>query len=103
MPRNGYWIECMPLEEDVRKPENGDDLYSARLSSLPDVKVVAPSPDAAIEKLRAKLRALNRYYRMLGKDLPERDNPVRPPRNCLAGRGWISVYVQIGEQENSPA
>jgi hypothetical protein len=96
MPKNGYWIECVPLG-DGANGAIGENLYSASMESFPDVHVTAPSPDQAIEKLRAKLKALRRYYRMTGKLLPELDNPVRPPSRLRSVHGWISVYVQAQE------
>jgi hypothetical protein len=96
MPKNGYWIECVPLGGGA----NGNleaDLYSASIESFPDFHVTAPSPDQAIEKLRAKLKALRRYYRMTGKTLPDLDNPVRPPQRLRSVQGWISVYIQMHE------
>ena len=69
--------------------------YRAIFSSIPDLDVVAPSPDQAIDKLRHKLRALSRYYRMTGRTLPESDNPVRPPRICGLFRDGFSVYVHL--------
>ncbi|HPQ50766.1 MAG: hypothetical protein KDJ26_02675 [Alphaproteobacteria bacterium] len=110
MPRNGYWIECIPVELATNTPivfsneknrnteqchldDKGQ--YRAIFSSIPDLDVVAPSPDQAIDKLRHKLRALSRYYRMTGRTLPESDNPVRPPKNLRTVQGWISVYVHL--------
>lgn len=102
MPRNGYWIECIPVsgERKTIEDNNVEPLYRAIISSIPEAKVTGESPDEAINKLRAKLKALNRYYRMTGKSWPERDNPVSPPRNLSSVRGWISVYVQIAENCN---
>lgn len=104
MPRKGYWIECVPVNNsDLMidhlefSDEQTQELYKAILSSIPDLNVVADTPDQAIERLRRKLRALNRYYKMKGQDLPEMDNPVRPPRNLRSVQGWISVYVQFSE------
>ncbi|MDD3020236.1 MAG: hypothetical protein PHX61_04550 [Alphaproteobacteria bacterium] len=114
MPQNGYWIECIPVkiatgtlgltENESAVIDQGDrnnyqgDQYRAILSSIPDLNVVAQSPDQAIDKLRHKLRALGRYYRMTGRILPESDNPVRPPKNLRSVHGWISVYVQFTEK-----
>ena len=121
MPQNGYWIECVPIklatdtldensqfecqngEQIKRSLTNGDGViteaqYRAVISSFPELDVVAQSPDQAIDKLRHKLRALSRYYRMTAKSFPERDNPVRPPKNLRSVQGWISVYVQFSEQ-----
>lgn len=101
MPKNGYWIECIPLAgeaaiNDVR--EGAPHLYAATMASIPQVKAVAETPEQAIDRLRHKLRALGRYYRMLGKKLPETDNPVRPPRHPGADRGWISVYIKYTDE-----
>ncbi|HNQ91553.1 MAG TPA: hypothetical protein PKI93_01325 [Alphaproteobacteria bacterium] len=101
MPRNGYWIECVPLSDKPSVPdlpiEQYVEQYRAVFSSIPDLDVVAQTPDQAIDRLRHKLQALGRYYRMKGRDLPESDNPVRPPRNLRSVQGWISVYVQFSE------
>ena len=70
------------------------------MSAVPDIKAVAETPDKAIDRLRNKLRALGRYYRMIGADLPETDNPVRPPRHNMSKQGFISVYIQYSEQDN---
>ncbi|MEK7801416.1 MAG: hypothetical protein AAB276_03080 [Pseudomonadota bacterium] len=99
MPVNGYWIECVPITKHIGEDESvnltASGLYNARLATLPDVNVMASSPDQAINRLRQKLRALSRYYRIKGQDLPAMDNPVQPPRTVDAMRGWISVYVQV--------
>lgn len=97
MPRNGYWIECVPLNDRPSVSDLSDEKYRAVFSSIPDLDVVAQTPDQAIDRLRQKLQALGRYYRMKGQNLPESDNPVRPPRNLRSVQGWISVYVQFGE------
>ncbi|MDY0029729.1 MAG: hypothetical protein RBR86_07285 [Pseudobdellovibrionaceae bacterium] len=113
MPQNGYWIECVPiklaadtLELTRELHHNGkhialnasDGQYRAVFSSIPELDVVAQSPDVAIDMLRQKLRALSRYYRMTGRSFPERDNPVHPPKNLRSVQGWISVYVQFSEK-----
>ncbi len=104
MPRNGYWIECIPVSQlqEISQVASGDssfsiELYRAVFSSIPDLDVVARTPDQAIDRLRQKLQALGRYYRMKGEHLPESDNPVRPPKNLRSVQGWISVYVQFSE------
>ncbi len=99
MARNGYWIECVPLStgEAHVTPGLSNEKYRAVLSALPDLNVTAQTPDLAIDRLRHKLKALQRYYRIKGKILPEGDNPVNPPRNLRSVQGWISVYVQFAE------
>ncbi len=95
MPRNGYWIECIP----VQIQENlAPDLYSATSESFPEVTEMAPSPDQAIEKLRHRLKTIRNDYQKTGKLLPELDNPVRPPNRLRGVIGWISVYVEISEK-----
>jgi len=88
-------------QEDSRnvsgKNEMSIEQYRAVFSSIPDLDVVAKTPDQAIDRLRQKLQALGRYYRMKGQHLPESDNPVRPPKNLRSVQGWISVYVQFTE------
>lgn len=102
MPRNGYWIECIPLSEDTQeqvplKGQNGDGgLYKASSQSFPDMDETAPSPDKAIEKLRDRLKLIRQQYDQSGKLLPEMDNPVRPPTRLRRIQGWISVYVEVG-------
>lgn len=101
MPKNGYWIECAPVATECLSIGNMMEVeeYKASLPAIPDINVVAKSPDQAIDRLRRKLKALKRYYQMTGKELPEKDNPITPPRQkggCRNG-GRISVYVQVGD------
>lgn len=107
MPRNGYWIECVPvhtvtntldISDDVSDHLDGGNQYKAIISSIPDLNVVAQSPDQAIDRLRKKLLDLKRNSQMDGRVLPEGDNPVRPPKNLRSVQGWISVYLQFTEQ-----
>ncbi len=103
MPKNGYWIECTPVAMDSASVNElaGVEEYKASLPTIPDINVIAKSPDQAIDKLRRKLKALKRYYQMTGKELPETDSPISPPRQkrgCRNG-GWISVYVQISDTQ----
>jgi hypothetical protein len=72
-------------------------LYSAAIASIPEAKVFATTPDKAIQELRDKLKALRHDYCVRGKELPEHDNPIRPPRNMHSVKGWISVYIQMSE------
>ncbi len=102
MPRNGYWIECVPLMGDQQKMA-GAGLYSASVSSFPEVTETAPSPDQAIEKLRDRLRNIRQQYAASGNALPEMDNPVRPPTRLRAIQGWISVYINVGESKEACA
>jgi hypothetical protein len=96
MPKNGYWIECIPVCREAN--QNGEEFfYNASVHSFPEIKVTADSPERAIAKLRFKLRAIRRYYQMIGRSLPEMDNPVRPPSRLRSVRGWISVYIQMVE------
>jgi hypothetical protein len=111
MPKNGYWIECIPLHSvnsehvqifqlqnlgNLGQNQNmAEDLYGAATESFPDLVVTAPSPDKAIEKLRDRLRCVRKDYEMTGKVLPALDNPVRPPQRLRQVQGWISVYVDI--------
>ena len=103
MPRNGYWIECIPLSEEslAQAPPKGQQgevghLYKASSQSFPDMDETAPSPDKAIEKLRDRLKMIRQQYGQSGKVLPEMDNPVRPPTRLRSIQGWISVYVDVG-------
>ncbi len=115
MPKNGYWIECIPLHsvnsEHIHNSQLQNlkalshnqnmvdgvakDLYGATTESFPDLVVTAPSPDKAIEKLRERLQSVRKDYEMTGKILPALDNPVRPPQRLRQIQGWISVYVDI--------
>ena len=102
MPYNGYWIECIPVTSGDNEHINteqtaADNLYRAEVASIPEAKVFSDTPDHAIQELRDKLKALRSEYSSRGKTLPDHDNPVRPPRNMGAVRGWISVYVKMGE------
>jgi hypothetical protein len=106
MPRNGYWIECVPLssvnsEELMRRISPNEnlspDLYSASVEHFPDLSVTAASPDIAIEKLRNRLKSIRDDYRQTGKMLPDLDNPVRPPQRLRKVQGWISVYIEVSE------
>lgn len=97
MPRNGYWIECIPLAGDQANQNLEPDLYRASVSSFPDISETAKSPDQAIEKLRDRLKNIRQQYHTTGQLLPEMDNPVRPPTRLRAIQGWISVYINVGE------
>lgn len=111
MPKNGYWIECVPISSvnftddkergsflHSRQSANlnvADDLYAASTEQFPDLSVTAPSPDAAIEQLRQRLKAIRDDYQKTGKLLPALDNPVDPPRRLRKFQGWISVYIEM--------
>lgn len=100
MPQNGYWIECIPVEtgnNDLNTSEDDCGLYRAAIASIPEASVLATSPDSAIEELRNKLAALRHDYCTRGKNMPEHDNPVSPPRNPRSTKGWISVYVKMND------
>ena len=103
MPQNGYWIECVPVSngddsqsQDAQEADMSN-LYRAVISSIPEAKMLAQTPDKAIQGLRDKLIALRHDYCRQGKQLPDHDNPVRPPRNLSSTKGWISVYVKMAE------
>lgn len=100
MPRNGYWIECVPVQSKANQNQAAD-LYSATTESFPDLAEMAPSPDAAIEQLRHRLKTIRNDYKQTGKILPELDNPVRPPNRLRSVSGWISVYIEVPEQAAS--
>ena len=97
MPKNGYWVECVPLDGECVLPQENlpPDLYSASTGSFPDITETAPSPDLAIEKLRSRLKTIRQHYHTTGKLLPEMDNPVRPPTRLRSISGWISVYIEM--------
>jgi len=108
MPQNGYWIECIPIatgdairdkniEDFQRLTEEGVQKYRAIIASIPEAKVLADTPDQAIQKLRDKLNSLRHDYCVRGQSLPAHDNPIRPPRNITSVRGWMSVYVQMAD------
>lgn len=99
MPKNGYWVECIPLDGDQLDQHIENSLYSASVSSFPDLTETAPSPDQAIEKLRDRLKRIRQVYAAAGDSLPEMDNPVRPPTRLRSIQGWISVYINMGERE----
>ncbi len=105
MPRNGYWVECVPLNSNghpahlLKEPP---DLYSASSASFPEITETAHSPDQAIEQLRDRLRNIRQQYHRTGKLLPEMDNPVRPPTRLRAIQGWISVYIEMGSDGRAP-
>lgn len=101
MPRNGYWIECVPvMEQNTQNNSQISDatLYSATTESFPELSEMAPSPDQAIEKLRNRLKTIRTDYSQRGKLLPELDNPVRPPHRLRSVSGWISVYVEFPDK-----
>ena len=99
MPRNGYWIECIPVQ-DPAKPSLANALYSASTESFPEMAEIAASPDKAIEKLRDRLKTIRCEYSKTGKLLPELDNPVMPPNRLRSVSGWISVYVEFADRKN---
>lgn len=118
MVKNGYWIECVPLSsvnseakgttvseapslslqnKETVQDNLGLDLYAASTEQFPELSVTASSPDLAIEKLRAHLKAVREDYKKTGKRLPDTDNPVKPPRRLRRIQGWISVYVDMSD------
>jgi predicted RNase H-like HicB family nuclease len=99
MPRNGYWVECVPANTkhiDIidKASETG---YIASPTSFPDVHETASTPDEAINRIRARLMKVRSTYAQSGKILPEMDNPVRPPNRLRNVQGWISVYIVVSE------
>ena len=98
MPRKGYWAECVPVNGNADQ-NLSPDLYSASISSLPEISVYAPSPDKAIEKLRTRLKQVKHDYEAQGQNLPYQDNPVRPPNRLRFVRGWMSVYINVDDLE----
>lgn len=130
MPKYGYWVECIPLNQSsydkyqsLREREIGSvqesessvqgyydpelgcyrEVYSASIPSIPEASVFAKTPDAAINKLRSKLRHLQRYYALLEKPMPRTHNPVRPPKRLRNIPGWLSIYIEMenaGRQSN---
>ncbi len=99
MPQNGYWVECVPvLGENLDETStDGAGLYLAAIASIPEARVIAKTPENAIQQLRDKLASVRHEYCQSGKDLPAHDNPVRPPRNTRLTKGWISVYVKMAD------
>lgn len=98
MPQNGYWIECTPVVNGDNEVKDGDSaLYRAAIASIPEANVLAKTPDGAIQQLRDKLAAVRHDYCTKGKNLPEHDNPISPPRNNKSVKGWISVYVKMND------
>ena len=104
MPKNGYWVECAPLDAGYELTQQNlpPDLYTASSASFPDITEIAPSPDLAIEKLRSRLKTIRQQYHTTGKLLPEMDNPVRPPTRLRSISGWISVYIEMGGDVRAP-
>jgi predicted RNase H-like HicB family nuclease len=100
MPKTGYWVECIPLPRDdvpEFKHELKALLYTAQTASFPGIKAVGGTPDEAIERLRQKLQVVKRYHRLKGTNLPEPENPVRPPQRFRGVRGWMSIYLELAE------
>lgn len=98
MPRQGYWIECIPINKNANENNNENvDLYSASIGSFPEISAYAASPDQAIQKLRDKLKKIRTHYEIHGKKLPSVDNPVRPPHRLRFVQGWMSVFVEIDQ------
>lgn len=99
MPQNGYWIECVPVSngDNDQKANDGAPLYRAQIAAIPEAQVLAQTPDSAIQQLRDKLAAVRHDYCTKGKNLPEHDNPISPPRNNKSVKGWISVYVKMSD------
>lgn len=95
MPQNGYWIECIPVS--TGQNDNGANLYEAKICSIPEAKATADTPEHAIQELRNKLAALRHDYCTKGKNLPEHDNPILPPRHKASHKGWISIYVKMND------
>ncbi len=96
--RQGYWVECIPLSRQANQSLS-DDLYSASIELFPEVETYAPSPDRAIEKIRAKLKILKRQYIAMAKPLPAVHSPMLPPSRLKAVEGWMSVYIDLEDLE----
>lgn len=99
MPQNGYWIECVPVTVGDADKEKNDSsrMYQAAIASIPEANVLAKTPDSAIQQLRDKLTAVRQEYYKRGQVMPAHDNPIIPPRNPKAAKGWISVYVKLND------
>lgn len=96
MPQNGYWIECIPVSMGQENDGAGFQ-YEAMICAIPEAKAIASTPDNAIQELRNKLQTLRHEYCSQGRNLPEHDSPIRPPRHLASHQGWISVYVKMSE------
>lgn len=105
MPRNGYWVECVPAtaEQINISQEIVAGGYVASPTSFPDVHETASTPDEAINRIRDRLIKVRKTYSQSGKILPEMDNPVRPPNRLRNVQGWISVYIVLSENARSEA
>lgn len=126
MPRTGYWVECIPLSkrtggsdglvgekvssstsdsnalQDLNikvAQENKQDLYSASIPSIPEASAFANSPDAAIDKLKLKLKSLKKNYENLQRPMPRPHNPIRPPKRLRDIPGWLSIYIEFDSTE----
>ncbi|MBI1327636.1 MAG: hypothetical protein GC136_08355 [Alphaproteobacteria bacterium] len=102
MPRKGYWVECIPLHGNANQ-NMSPDLYGASIRALPEVSAYAPSPDKAIEKLRAKLKKLKQYYELTGRTMPDSESPAEPPSRLKFVEGWMSVYVDMIDESQGRA
>ena len=127
MPRTGYWVECVPLHKKTGgrdglaiEEKNGSyannktvnnpsvdnleletqEIYSASIPSIPEASAFANSPDAAIDKLKDKLKRLRHHYDTLEKPMPRAHNPIRPPKKLRDVPGWLSIYIEIEQSEN---
>ncbi len=94
MAGKGYWVECIPVGNTTNQNLNCD-LYAASVEGFPDADVTGHSPDAAIEKLRAKLAKIKAYYELNGQDLPKEHSPISPKGSMRSTLGWMSVYVNV--------
>ena len=126
MPRTGYWVECIPLskktggrdglaieEKNYSNSKNTaindlsiedqeletQELYSASIPSIPEASAFANSPDAAIDKLKDKLKRLRHHYDTLEKPMPRTHNPIRPPKKLRDVPGWLSIYIEIEQPD----
>jgi len=92
----GYWVECVPLRRSANQ-NLAPDLYSASVSSFPDIQAYGRTPDAAIEKLRSKLKLLKQRYEGEHKALPRPHPSLSPTARYQSVEGWMSVYVDLEE------
>lgn len=96
--RTGYWVECVPLRHSANENFSAD-LYSASIDLLPEIESYGPSPDQAIERVRAKLKTLKKQYRAMERPLPTAHNRHAPTSRLKAVDGWMSIYIDLDDLE----